>query len=231
VSEKESAGLLSGIDVPKVIGGTLAAVSAAVVGSFLGVGGTLAGAAIASLIGSLGTEIYTRPISRGAKRLQALAPAIVRAPAAVGTPPVAAATEEDSPSHLVPPAARQKVRWRRVILVAGGLFLLTMASLTVAELVTGGSVASTVGHSGGSRTTITGVLSGGGASPAPGGRPSATPTGTPTGTQPATTRSVQPSTQATTTASTGATTTAPTQTQAPQQAPPAAPHNEAPRTP
>src|SRR3712207_3098225 len=99
--------LWSGIQLSKVVAGTLAAVSAAVIGSFLGVAGTLAGAAIASIVGSVGTEIYQRSLDRGAKKLQTLAPTFVKAPAAIGTPEVAAATEEDSPSHTVPEELKQ----------------------------------------------------------------------------------------------------------------------------
>ncbi len=62
---------LAGIDIPKTIAGTLAAVSAAVLGSFLGVAGTIAGAALASLVSSIGTEIYHRYLDRGTRKLQA----------------------------------------------------------------------------------------------------------------------------------------------------------------
>ena len=144
---------LSGIDVPKTIAGVLAAVSAAVIGSFLGVAGTLAGAAVASLIGSIGTEVYHRSIKKGHQRLQGT---FTTAPAAVGTPPVAAA-EEESPS--TPEPAPRRVRWGRVAMVAGSLFVLAMGTLTVAELVAGKSIAdATRGHSG-SGSTISDVFS------------------------------------------------------------------------
>ncbi|HEX8135011.1 MAG TPA: hypothetical protein VF880_16475, partial [Actinomycetes bacterium] len=133
--------LWSGIDIPKTIAGALAAVCAAVIGSFMGVAGTLIGAAVASVIGSVGTEIYHRSIQKGTKKLQTLAPTFVKAPAAVGTPDVAAATEDDSPSHIVAPAAPGTIRWGRVAAIAGALFVLAMGSLTMAELFTGKSVA------------------------------------------------------------------------------------------
>src|SRR3954451_13722048 len=108
----------SGIDIPKTIAAALAAVCAAVVGSFLGVAGTLIGAAVASVIGSVGTEIYDRSLKRAQKKLPTLAPAFIKAPAAVGTPAVAAASEEDSPSHTVPEGARREIHWKRVWLIA-----------------------------------------------------------------------------------------------------------------
>src|SRR3954452_8355878 len=78
----------SGIDIPKTVAGVLAALSAAVVGSYLGVAGTLAGAAVARVIGSIGTEVYARSIHKGRQKLQGT---FTAAPAAIGTPPVAAA--------------------------------------------------------------------------------------------------------------------------------------------
>jgi hypothetical protein len=153
--------LWSGIDIPKTIAGALAAVCAAVIGSFLGVAGTLIGAAVASVIGSVGTEVYHRSLQKGTKKLHTtLAPTFVKAPAAVGTPEVAAATEDDSPSHIVPPAVPGTIRWGRVAAIAGALFVLAMGSLTVAELFTGKSVASTVGNTSSTGTTVGSVFDG-----------------------------------------------------------------------
>ncbi|GIM91793.1 hypothetical protein [Paractinoplanes toevensis] len=142
----------SGIDIPKTIAGVLAAVSAAVIGSFLGVAGTLVGAAVASLIGSVGTEIYHRSIDRGRKKIQGT----FLAPAAVGTPPVEAAAEE-KPSA---PPTPTRIRWARVAMVAGALFVLAMGTLTVAELVSGKSIADATGGNTSGSTTVSSFLSG-----------------------------------------------------------------------
>jgi hypothetical protein len=214
----------SGIDIPKTIAGALAAVCAAVIGSFLGVAGTLIGAAVASIIGSVGTEIYARSIRHGRKKLETLAPTFIKAPAAVGTPEVAAATEEDSPSHTAPPPRRQ-IRWARVAMIAGALFVLAMGSLTIAELVTGKSVASTVGNSTKATTTFGGLFDSGTSSSD--STPTTTPSATPTPTDTATGNDpgVAPTTQApadggtqTTTQPTTEPTIAPT-TGAPQEDP------------
>jgi hypothetical protein len=166
----------SGIDIPKTIAGALAAVCAAVVGSFLGVAGTLVGAAVASIVGSVGTEIYQRSLHKGAQKLQTLAaPAFIKAPAAVGTPAVAAAAEEDSPSHTVPEKPKPQIRWGRVAMIAGALFVLAMGTLTVTELITGKSVAATVGNNTGATTTFGGIFD-----PGSGKTPATTPTPTPT---------------------------------------------------
>jgi cytoskeletal protein RodZ len=134
----------SGIEFSKVIAGTLAAVTAAVIGSFLGVAGTLIGAAVASVVGSIGTEIYQRSLHRGAKRLSEIAPTFVKMPAAVGTPPVAAATEEESPSHTVPVKPRKPFRWGHAALAAVVLFALTMGAISLFEAFTDKPLSATV---------------------------------------------------------------------------------------
>jgi hypothetical protein len=158
MSEHAPDRLWSGIDIPKTIAGVLAAVTAAVIGSFLGAAGTLAGAAIASVVGSVGTEIYRKLVHRGQQKIVAT---FVTAPAAVGTPAVAAASDE-SPSQPEPVAddrptavtAPRQMRWGRVAMVAASVFVLAIGVLTAFELITGKTAADAVtgGHSGASST-------------------------------------------------------------------------------
>ena len=165
MTEQASGRLLSGIDIPKTIAGTLAAVSAAVVGSFLGVAGTLVGAAVASIVGSVGTELYHRWINRGAEKVKST---FVTAPAAVGTPEVAA-TVEDKPSEI-PPAV--KIHWGKIAAAAGVFFVLAMGSLTAFELVSKKSVADAVGGHSSGTTTISSFWKGGNSDTSPTPAPS-----------------------------------------------------------
>ena len=231
--------LWSGIQISKVVAGTLAAVSAAVLGSFLGVAGTLAGAALASIVGTVGTEIYQRSLDRGARKLQTLAPAFIKAPAAVGTPEVAAATDEDSPSHTVPeavkeiPAAvspgRSGINWKRVGLAAAAVFIMAMIPLTLVEMASGRTLATLVGSSQATGTTLgTAVTGSEDRKPAttPATEPSETPAGdettTPatdaTGEPTETPATSEPATEPTTAPTTGAPTT-----DAPEETAPADP--------
>lgn len=212
----------SGIEISKVIAGTLAAVTAAVVGSFLGVAGTLAGAAVASVVGSVGTELYQRSLHRGAKRLSAIAPTFVKVPAAVGTPPVAAATEQESPSHTVPPG--KSLRWGHVALAAVALFVLAIGSLTAFELIAGEPLASAVGASSSKGTSVGNVFRDD--SPQqPAVTPSTEPTQAPTSGETTTDPAGEPAPATTTEPSTGETTPATDATTGPtdepQQTPPA----------
>ncbi|MFC4064543.1 hypothetical protein [Actinoplanes subglobosus] len=156
MSEQAAGRFWSGIDVPKTVAGTLAAVSAAVLGSFLGVAGTLIGAALASLISSIGTEIYHRSINHGTKRLQS---AFVIAPAAVGTPSVEAADASgevaSTSAATTGSTADRRIHWKRIALVTGAFFLLGMGVLTTAEMFAGRSAADvTSGRDTGSPTIL-----------------------------------------------------------------------------
>jgi hypothetical protein len=215
------------IDIPKTIAGVLAAVSAAVVGSYLGVAGTLIGAAVASVVGSVGTELYQRWIHKGSHKLRTT---FVTAPAAVGTPEVAAAAEE-VPSQPEP-VAPTKIRWGRVSAVAAAVFVLAVGTLTAFELVTGKSAADAVGNRSSSTTTLCSVLCANKSKPTPASspspRPSATSTsGTPSPTAttsvPAATSAATPTPTATTGTTTGTTTSPNPAGQAPTT--PAAPQN------
>ncbi|MFI5491442.1 hypothetical protein [Actinoplanes sp. NPDC051859] len=148
--------LWSGIQVSKVVAGTCAAVAAAVLGSYLGVAGTLAGAALASVVGSVGTELFNNSLKRGTKRLQEVAPAFTKVPAAVGTPPVAAATQAENPAHTVVAGAGRKVRWGHVAVAASVLFALSMGVLSIVESVTDKPISATVRNTSGTGTSLFG---------------------------------------------------------------------------
>lgn len=183
--------LLSGPQLTKLVAGTLAAVSAAAIGSFLGVAGTLIGAAVASVVGSLGTEIYQRSLNRGANKLQTLAPAFVKAPAAVGTPAVAAATEEDDPAHTVAPdevtekraeeQPRPKLRWKPIVVGAVAVFIIAMGAIFAVEAFAGRSLNSITTGTDSGRSTIGVPVGDNDRSPSPAVTPSGTPSpsGTP----------------------------------------------------
>ncbi|MDR3070492.1 MAG: hypothetical protein LBU38_05730 [Propionibacteriaceae bacterium] len=55
--------------LPQVLGGALAAATAAAIGSTLGVAGTIIGAAVASIIGAVGGTLYTVGITKTSKKV------------------------------------------------------------------------------------------------------------------------------------------------------------------
>jgi len=223
MSERTPDRFWSGIDITKLVAGTLAAVSAAVIGSFLGVAGTLIGAAVASLVGGIGTELYEKSLKRGVSRIKARpGQPPVTAPAAVGTPAVAKpSTETETPGHFDPvpqtgATRARRPRWQLVAVPAMAFFALAMGTLFAVESFAGQSLPSMVGASS-SRTTTVGSVVGAGKKAEPTTRPSTEPTEESDGEQPAgePTGTQQPDSDATTSPAPDATTTAPTETGAP----------------
>jgi hypothetical protein len=64
VEEKKAAGETSGLKPAQVVASALAAVTAAFLGSTLGVAGTVTGAGIASLVTTVGSEVYLRSLRK-----------------------------------------------------------------------------------------------------------------------------------------------------------------------
>lgn len=153
----------STIDVVKIAAGTLAAVSAAVASSTFGVAGTLAGAALASVVGSIGTELYAHSLNRASTRLRKLRPGFLAVPVpdAVVDPDVPAAvpvttdvTEAQADDDEEPP----KRRWVKIAGFAGGAFVVAMLIIFGFELLAGRSLAGLFGDEKAGSTTIGSVI-------------------------------------------------------------------------
>jgi hypothetical protein len=139
------------LTVTQVVAGALAAVSAAVLASFFGVAGTVIGAALVSVVSTVGSALYSTSLSRTTERLRRTREAPV-------PPPGAPATRELPPA-LDPrraPAPRRRPRWARVAAYAAAVFVVAMAVVTGIELVGQQPVSALVGGSdrGTSSTTI-----------------------------------------------------------------------------
>ncbi|MDQ3734271.1 MAG: hypothetical protein M3400_09795 [Actinomycetota bacterium] len=116
------------LSVAQVIGGSLAAATAAALSSGLGVAGTIAGAAVISMVTAVASALYTQSLLRTHTRVRAVTQVARRRTAADGTDP--------QPAQRQPPT-RTQLRPRR--LLAGGLviFALAIAGITGFELLTG----------------------------------------------------------------------------------------------
>ena len=224
-----------GLSLTQIAGGALAAVTAAVAASFLGVAGTITGAAFGSVVSSIGAAVYSTSLSRAARasRVLVVRPGGLAADDPASVPPPVGHDPEvlaDAPADAVttpadtPPEAHvpvwSRLRWRPVLLVAGTFFVAAMAVIVVTELVIGHPIS----NSSESGTTISNIGGSSGSSPsspsptpAPGASstsaspsPGASPTGTPSSSSsPAPS---QASATGTATSPTAATTTAPSAT-------------------
>ncbi|MFF4750482.1 hypothetical protein ACWD5R_37600 [Streptomyces sp. NPDC002514] len=159
------------LNFPQVAGSAVAAVVAAKLASYFGVYGTILGAGVVSVVATCGGSFFQHFFSRTGEQIR---------DAAVATKPREQALP--APGEFTGGTVyRARIRgWRRPVLAAAVVFLVTMAGITTYELVSGGSL------SGGTGTTVSDVLhgsssadSGGGSAPAsPERSPSAPSAGT-----------------------------------------------------
>jgi hypothetical protein len=180
----EDTGQKLGIDWLKTIAGALAAVSAAVLLSTLGEAGTIIGAAVGSVVATVGGALYSQGLARSHERM-ALASRAARRKVGIVRAEVRRASRQQGDDQAVdadltqaeerldeakadldavaeePVDLRWRERflmlpWKHIALAAAGLFAVTVLTITVFELVAGQTVSSiTGGTDGGGGTTIT----------------------------------------------------------------------------
>jgi hypothetical protein len=161
------------------LGGALAAVSSALVLSTLGTAGTLIGAAMGSLVITVGGAVYAHSLRVARARLAASRTVLVRTrggglaevrsgpDGSEGADGAEATEEEASPGRW-----RQLLRelpWKRIVVASAALFAVAMAAILAFELATGRPVSS---YTGGTSDTDRGT-----SVPGLGGRDEAPPGG------------------------------------------------------
>jgi hypothetical protein len=158
----------------QVAASALAAVSAAVIASLFGVAGTMIGAAVASVVTTVGVALYSESLHRTHAGIRRAGRQLARLPM-LGAPEdrsVGTGGMPLLPDHLNPrrgPARRRWLRWSTVAATVVAVFAIAMGVVTVVELIGQQPVAALVGGSSQSGTTTIGSLStgigGGGKSP------------------------------------------------------------------
>jgi hypothetical protein len=155
-----------------LIAGCLAAVTAAVLASFFGVGGTIIGTALGSIVGTAGTAIYTHSIRRTQRRLTGLRSH--EGHAAAAGPPAAGAPAAGGGFHMSPR------NWLMIGLAAFVAFAIGMAFVTGVEAAAKEQLSALVtGKKSSGPTTTVGAVTGTEAPPAtptPTTEPSSAPT-------------------------------------------------------
>jgi hypothetical protein len=161
----------------QVCASALAAVTAAVIGSFFGVTGTIAGAGMASLFATFGSAVYSHFLRTGSERLQqvevpVLASTLGRVTSVTTTRTVTSPAprhagadhgknggDDDTPGE--PPAWRRRLAQRRGVVAAiAVVFVLAMAIVTGIELVTQRPLAGVAGGDSSGLTSIGKALPG-----------------------------------------------------------------------
>jgi hypothetical protein len=152
------------ISATQIVGGALAAMTAAALGSQLSVAGTIVGAALASIIAAVAGSLYTASLRRTRDKVKTVfwtgQPNEVDEPTVIEILPDREGHVVGQRSHLVAPEPvdpsprRRKLNWKRVAVAALVTFGIAAVSLTVFELATGHAL------SGGEGTTIQQVREG-----------------------------------------------------------------------
>lgn len=167
-----------GISPAQVLGSAAAAVSSALLASRLGVTGTLIGAAVASLMATVGGAVYTYSLRRSS---QVILQTTVRQR---GADVVVTESARPAGPSRVP---WRRLPWRRLVLGAVTVMALALLAITALEMIAGRSVTSITTGTDSGRTTVGRLVDAEPHSPAPernpaGGSGETTPdetTGTP----------------------------------------------------
>lgn len=136
-----------GLSGAQTIGSALAAVTSALVGSFLGVAGTLIGAALGSIIATVGAALYARTLSSAAILASTKIPQRRRGglPADEGEVLAASApAESDEPRAKRARMQFTPMTWVKVGAVSAAAFVIAMVGVTAFEFGTNQPISSLV---------------------------------------------------------------------------------------
>jgi len=151
--------------VTQIVGGALAAMTAAALGSQLSAAGTVIGAALASIVAAIAGSLYTASLRRTRDKVKTVfwtgEPNEVKEPTVMEIVPDSEGHIAGQRSHLVAPEPDPnqkppgpKLNWKRILVVALVTFGIAAVALTTFELVTGNAL------SGGQGTTFQQVSEG-----------------------------------------------------------------------
>lgn len=201
------------LSTTQVMASALAAVSAAFFASWAGTAGTLIGAAVGSVIATVGAATYSYSLKRSAEAVRRRAAQVREASLLAAALPrtgvsrtqAMAAVEQDVEQATAEAEAEQggllarldprrvALPWGKVALASAAVMLIALVAITSLEGVTGRSLASLAGDDDAGRTTVTSVVDRG-SGDAPTQEP--TPTEQPTPTQEPTEEPSGPATEA-----------------------------------
>ncbi|MPZ84971.1 MAG: hypothetical protein GEV28_33130 [Actinophytocola sp.] len=143
MSEKQE---IDSIRISQVLAAALAAVTAALLGSTVGVAGTVVGAGLASIVSTVGGALYLRSIQRTRRSVQSVRNKVVTRAGAT-TVTLTDEEPEPEPEEERPPSSR-RIGWPAMIVGSVLAFVLGMTVITGIEWIRGEPL------SGGEGTTV-----------------------------------------------------------------------------
>jgi hypothetical protein len=175
------------LSATQLIASALAAVTTTIAASFLGINGTVIGAAVASVLTVAGNAIYSHSIHRTGERVRTAVPAAPWRSAGTGstevlpdhaqppgepaaaTPPIPAKAAAPVWSHTTTTRQPRQRRLRRLGFATVGVFVAILGALTSAELVAGHPISDLLQGKSSTGTSVASVLgSQSGGHPSPG---------------------------------------------------------------
>jgi len=129
---------LLGLSGTQTIGSAMAAVTSALVGSFLGVAGTLIGAALGSIVATIGSAIYSRTLSKAAKVARSTIPLRRRRNLPERDREMLAAQDAEAAESWTQRLRKQFTpkTWIKLAAVTAGVFVVAMVGITAVEFGT-----------------------------------------------------------------------------------------------
>ena len=154
------------LSIPQLLAGALAAASAAVAASWLGVAGTVTGAVVASIVVSVSSALYKHSLERSSQVIRETLPVLPVLPDRYRNAHSASSTE----TTMIEPTPRpkrtrgssaanaRKIRWGVVAVSSLLTLVVGFGILTAVEAVIGRSVEQLTGHDQGGGTTVSRIF-------------------------------------------------------------------------
>jgi hypothetical protein len=156
------------LSATQIAGTGLAATTATIAASFLGVAGTVIGAALASVLTAIGSAVYTQSLRRTHERVRDAVPGARRKSRATASEPRVEATQDTAPVFPAAPPVPMDARiWRRIALASIVVFVAVLAAVTAVELIAGRPLSDVVRGDSGQGTSLFGDQQHRSSTPAP----------------------------------------------------------------
>jgi hypothetical protein len=168
------------LSATQLLASALAAITATIAASYLGVAGTVIGAALASVVSAIGTAVYSHSLRRTHARVREVVPARRGGPDRTPPPALHLSTSPDtSTSDGQRGTAERHGRWHSVAIGSLALFVTVLTFVTGVEIVTGRPLSDLVRGDTGAGTTVFGTTTNNAAVDEPLPAPTVTQTVTP----------------------------------------------------
>ena len=165
------------LSATQLVATALAAITATVAASYLGVAGTVIGAALASVVSAIGTAVYSHSLRKTHARVREVVPA--RTARHPDPAPTSAPSPSSAPRSGDTGDRATRGRWHGVAIGSLALFVTVLAVVTGVEAVTGRPLSDLVRGDTGNGTTVFGTSTKNAADERPAPAPTVTQTVTP----------------------------------------------------